>query len=119
MKTQQGVNQRRLAGAVWPEKADGPPAQLAAQVLQNRPAAKTYGQIIEGDDAGTANVGLRIVRCCDGVIHLCDWDFVALGPDPTNSKSKRTLPRISQSLFLRKDCPMSSEIIRRVRGQSE
>ena len=72
MKTQQGVNQRRLACAVWPEQADGPPAQLAMQVLQNRPAAKTYRQIIESDDAGTATVGLKIIRCGGGVIHLSD-----------------------------------------------
>src|SRR5258707_5365728 len=111
MKTQQRMNQRRLARAVGPKQADGPPAQVATQILQNRPAAKTYRQIIEGDDAGSANAGLKILRCCGGVIHLIVSEDVSHGPDPTNSKSKRTFPRISQSLFLRKDCPMSSEII--------
>src|SRR5258708_14563288 len=111
MKTQQRMKQCRVARAVGQEQANGPPAQFATQILQNRPAAKTYRQIIEGDDAGRANAGLKIVRCCGGVIHLIVSEVVAPGPDPTNSKSKRTFPRISQSPFLRKEGPSIAEII--------
>ena len=46
MKTEQGVNQRGLAGAVWSEQANRAPAQLTAQVLQNRPPAKANAEAV-------------------------------------------------------------------------
>jgi hypothetical protein len=33
MKAEQGMNERGLARSVWPEQADGTPAQLSRQVF--------------------------------------------------------------------------------------
>ena len=47
MKTEQRVNQRGLAGAIWTKQADRAATQFALQVLQDWAAAKLDAQVVE------------------------------------------------------------------------
>ncbi len=42
MKTQEGVDERRLAGAVGPEQPNSPTLQNASETMKDRSAAELY-----------------------------------------------------------------------------
>ena len=49
MKSEQRMNQRGLAGAVWTEQTDSFTTQITAQVLQDLPAAKRDAETVQVD----------------------------------------------------------------------
>src|SRR5215213_92580 len=49
VKSEQRVNQRRLARAIWSEQTDRFPTQIAAKVFQDCPATESNAEAVEVD----------------------------------------------------------------------
>src|SRR6185503_16597713 len=79
MKSEQRVNQRRLAGAVWTEQTDCFTAQIATQVFENLSTPKSNAETMQVDHGRLRVSRLsfdRFARNRSGECHTLSYNAV-------------------------------------------
>src|ERR671913_56030 len=103
MKSEQRVNQRSFTGAVRTEQTDSFATQIAAQVLQNLPAAERYAETMQVDHRRLSGSRFSCERFLRNQSGECHTLFITLCLD----NSKRIRVRRPYPLAERRQCKLT------------